>query len=282
MQAFSRTDISRRAGDEGGFTLVELLLAMAISTLIMGAMYCAFHVQQRTQSAQEQVADMELNARLALAVLSEEFRMVGFDPNGSLTRKIRVAEPGRFEFETNVLKVENKGSVTERTWEPRTITIRLPGTIEGKDCDSDGDGVVDRSWKDWFENRPYLGRVVTPPTGGNNQPQPLARGVEAVEFVYLMGDEMKPYLSPPSGKLDDIRAVTITLLMRGTGGDPDRSLSPPSNEALQPGSVRIHGMRTTDNEGWTKLPPQDAGDNPIRRRTYYTTVQLRNANMIKL
>lgn len=264
MQAHSRTQTGPKERREQGFTLVELLMAMLVSTVIMGAMYCAFHAQHRTQNAQEQVADMELNARLAMSMMAEDIRMAGFDPDGNLTKKILRATPGEFQFETHELE--------DKKWVKRTITYCIPKTIAGNECDPDRDGVVNADWTDWVENRPYLGRVAS----DNNQPQPLARGVEAVEFVYLVGDDMTPTLRPADDKLDDIRAVTVTLLMRGVTGD--RTISP--REITPPGSAHIHGMSAALNRAWSNLPGSDA-HGPLRRRVHYSTVQLRNLNLIK-
>jgi len=61
-----------------GLTLIELLVAMAISAVLIAAIYRTFIGQHRTYTAQEQVVDMQQNARVAINRMMREIRMAGF------------------------------------------------------------------------------------------------------------------------------------------------------------------------------------------------------------
>jgi prepilin-type N-terminal cleavage/methylation domain-containing protein len=61
-----------------GLTLIELLVAMAISAVLMAAMYRTFIGQHRAYTVQEQVVDMQQNARVAINRMMREIRMAGF------------------------------------------------------------------------------------------------------------------------------------------------------------------------------------------------------------
>jgi len=61
-----------------GLTLIELLVAMAISAVLIAAMYRTFIGQHRTYTVQEQVVDMQQNARVAINRMMREIRMAGF------------------------------------------------------------------------------------------------------------------------------------------------------------------------------------------------------------
>ncbi len=61
-----------------GVTLIELLVALAISGILVGAIYRTFIAQQRTYTAQEQVVDMQQNVRAAMNRMTTEIRMAGF------------------------------------------------------------------------------------------------------------------------------------------------------------------------------------------------------------
>ncbi len=63
-----------------GFTLLELMIAMALSGVVAAGVYVAFSSQQRTQIDQQLTADLQQNARAALYILQREIRMAGFDP----------------------------------------------------------------------------------------------------------------------------------------------------------------------------------------------------------
>ena len=63
-----------------GFTLVELMIAMAIAGIIVAAIFMTFTSQQKSQVTQQLVVDMQQNTRAALFMMQREIRMAGFDP----------------------------------------------------------------------------------------------------------------------------------------------------------------------------------------------------------
>ena len=62
---------------ENGFSLIELLFAMAIFLIILAAATSAFISQRKSYKAQEQVAEMTQGARSAMGMLSNEIRQAG-------------------------------------------------------------------------------------------------------------------------------------------------------------------------------------------------------------
>jgi len=64
--------------DRKGFTLVELLIAMAISGIVAGAIYTAFQSQQKSYLIQEQVTEMQQNLRAGMDLMVREIRMAGY------------------------------------------------------------------------------------------------------------------------------------------------------------------------------------------------------------
>ncbi len=77
-----------------GLTLIELLVALAISAILTAALYRTFIGQHRTYTAQEQVVDMQQNARVAINHMMREIRMAGF---GNV---LNVFPPGHLPFVT--------------------------------------------------------------------------------------------------------------------------------------------------------------------------------------
>lgn len=61
-----------------GVTLIELLIALVISAILIAAIYRTFIGQQKTYIVQEQVVDMQQNARVAINRMMREIRMAGF------------------------------------------------------------------------------------------------------------------------------------------------------------------------------------------------------------
>jgi prepilin-type N-terminal cleavage/methylation domain-containing protein len=69
-----------------GFTLIELLVAMALSFILVGAVYGTFTSQQKAYTVQDQVAEAQQNARMAMNILVRDMRMAGHGmPDGGIT-----------------------------------------------------------------------------------------------------------------------------------------------------------------------------------------------------
>ncbi len=78
-----------------GFTLVELMITMVISGIIVAAIYAAYILQQRTYTAQDQVAEMQQNIRAAMMIVNKEVRMAGYDHgNGTNDASCNVGATG--------------------------------------------------------------------------------------------------------------------------------------------------------------------------------------------
>ena len=63
---------------KNGVTLIELLIALVLSSILTAALYRAFIGQQRTYTVQDQVADMQQNVRIAMGQMTKEIRMAGY------------------------------------------------------------------------------------------------------------------------------------------------------------------------------------------------------------
>ena len=72
--------------NRNGLTLIELLVAMVLSFIIIGAVYGTFTSQQKTYTIQDQVAEAQQNARMAMNILMRDIRMTGYGmPDGGIT-----------------------------------------------------------------------------------------------------------------------------------------------------------------------------------------------------
>jgi len=69
--------------DSRGFTLMELVVAMGISMVILGAIAGTFMTQTRFYNAQEQVNEMQQNARAAMDLMTREIKFAGDKPRGT-------------------------------------------------------------------------------------------------------------------------------------------------------------------------------------------------------
>jgi len=67
-----------------GVTLIELMIALVMSTILIAALYRLFIGQQRTYTVQELVVDMQQNVRGAIHRMMGEIRMAGFGNVGDV------------------------------------------------------------------------------------------------------------------------------------------------------------------------------------------------------
>lgn len=63
-----------------GFSLIELLIAMAVGLIIIGATYSVFIIQNKQINNQDKIVEMQQNVRAAMDMMSREVRMAGYDP----------------------------------------------------------------------------------------------------------------------------------------------------------------------------------------------------------
>jgi type IV pilus assembly protein PilW len=80
--------VSRRK-TQNGFTIIELMIAVAISSVLITAVYQTFHSQQRTYTMQNEAAAMEQNLRGGLYLLTKELRSAGYNPQQETTDNFR-------------------------------------------------------------------------------------------------------------------------------------------------------------------------------------------------
>ncbi len=91
--------------EKKGFTLVELLVALVLSFILVGAIYRTFTVQQRAYTVQDQIAEAQQNARMAMNILLRDIRMAGHGmPDGGVTigattysNAIKIRKEGKYE-----------------------------------------------------------------------------------------------------------------------------------------------------------------------------------------
>ncbi len=78
FQIFLASFMKNLLKNSKGVTLIELLIALVISAILVAGIYRVYISQQRSYAAQEQVADMQQNVRIAINRMLREIRMAGF------------------------------------------------------------------------------------------------------------------------------------------------------------------------------------------------------------
>jgi len=190
--------ISLRCSNQG-FTMVELLVAMVVALLALGAIYSTFQGQLKSYVMQGETAAMHQNIRAAMFYMQREIRMAGCDPLGSASAGIITANATYINF-----------------------TEDVRGNLVG----SDSDGVTDDpnenitfaldANKNLVRTDPVNPPVVPP---APPIPQIVAQNIDALDFVYLDGATPPNVLNPgggnvPAASLNQIRSIEITIVAR--------------------------------------------------------------------
>ncbi|MFC1823195.1 prepilin-type N-terminal cleavage/methylation domain-containing protein [Thermodesulfobacteriota bacterium] len=174
---------SKRIVSNAGFTIVELMVAIAMSGIVMSGIYSAYYSQQKTYTTQQQVCAMQQNLRSALFYMEREIRVAGFNPTGIPNAGIITSGVSTI---TVAMDITGDGNVTDAD-ETVTYTLYNP----------DGDGDND------------LGRD----NGDGTGTQLVAENIDALDFVYLDGD------GDVTAMNSDIRAVQIAIVARTGKGE---------------------------------------------------------------
>jgi type II secretion system protein J len=178
--------------DKKGFSLIEIMVAIAIMSILSIAMMKTYTGFTRVYTTQEVAAGAQQDLRAALNIMTQDIRMAGFDPTDSDNFGVEVAT---------------------------ATNIRITS-------DTDIDGVVDQSN---FERITYnlnagtnqLQQILYQGTASEST-QPVVDNVTNLTFTYL--DEDNNITATPA----DIRTVIISMTIQelaGRGGLVTRSLS---------------------------------------------------------
>jgi type IV pilus assembly protein PilW len=72
-------------GGEQGFTLVELMIAMLMGTLVLAGAYSVLSSSQQANAITEHTVELQQNARVALELLARDFKVAGFGMTTGIT-----------------------------------------------------------------------------------------------------------------------------------------------------------------------------------------------------
>ncbi len=179
-----------RVKSQRGMTLTELLVAMAVSLVTIGAVYGVHLMQVRQQIVQEDVLAMQQNVRAAMDMMVREIRMAGYDPLGNGFHGLECTPEG--------LKIKS-----DLNGNGRFVTIKENGTSESKEVSDPHETLVYLYDDDTSTLRRKSGK------GGR---QFVADHIESFEFTCL--DASGQTAVPP-----DTRAVEVKLTARTEHAD---------------------------------------------------------------
>ena len=180
-----------------GFSLIEIMIALVVSSILTAGIYEIFHTQQNTHRAQDEVVKMQQNMRGGLYLLARDLRSAGFDPNDS----------NAFGFVVNMPKVGG-GNLF-----PTDIDYTIDTNRIALSLDNNGNGAVDDNNNERIAyrlNNTILERYNSNAPDPTQMWEPIIDNVDALDFVYLDANGNVLATNDPA----QIRAVQVSLLVR--------------------------------------------------------------------
>lgn len=241
-----------------GFTLVELMLSLVLTSLVTIILFTVFRGQQRGQQAQTEVSQMQQTIRAAMEVLTRDLHNLGVDNTDSGLYGFSVTTP------PTATQLFFTADLNEDAGAPATADPDGPlGTDRNEtfsyslfDCDNavdfNGDGA-------FTTDTDCLNRHV-----GTAR---IADNVEGLEFRYLQSDGVTAIVAPTTtSQFSQIAFVEVSILVRANNPDPEfvntaRYTAASGTDFDLNGSVAGNGNPANDH---------------FRRRLHISRVRLRN------
>jgi prepilin-type N-terminal cleavage/methylation domain-containing protein len=109
-----------------GFTLVEMVLALAISTIVLAAVYSVFTIANKNFTTQNVAANVQQNLRSAIRLMARDIRHAGLDPSDSDNFGITYASQSKIRFTMDSISGSGdfNGIVDEANWEEITYDFQ--------------------------------------------------------------------------------------------------------------------------------------------------------------
>ena len=187
-----------------GFSLVELLLALATSTIILGAIYSVFNITNKNVTTQNVAASVQQSLRSAIGLMSRDIRLAGLDPIGTDSFGIEYAAQTKIHFTLD--------SIDSGT-----------GDFNGMVDETNSEQVTYEFIKDEYAiTGPIIQTLYE--TGSSPNSAVLIRNITNLNFGYFnaANNDLIDYgLSPPrvpDDQLADIRSVEISITIQEPAG----------------------------------------------------------------
>lgn len=226
-----------------GFTLVEVLVALAIAGIALSAVYALFISQSKAYSTQSQLVELQQSLRHSMISMERDLRQTGYNPGG-LTEATAATDGIDNNCDGSTDETDNSATLLVNESEAIGFREVLVSSLTFSQ-DENGDGLAcgDK------ENITYALNGTELKRNGKS----LSGNIEVLNFVSLAEDGGVATL------IEDIRSVQIAIVGRTKDEDPS-----------------YHNTKSYLNlQGDEILAAQNDG---YRRRLLTSQVYIRNLN----
>lgn len=179
-----------------GFSLLEMLIVLAIFTFIVGGIFSSLSQSQIRYQFEQEVAEVQQSARNAIDIMEREIKLAGF--------------PKASYYDS----AQNWTSANSNRVAAGFVTITATNMVF--EADIEEDGIVERV--DYNLASGTLSRSAQDKQAGGGAPaavyQVLANNVTALTFTYLNST------GTATATAADVRSVQISLSLNTTNVDP--------------------------------------------------------------
>lgn len=214
-----------------GFSLLEVLVAMAVFSIVLFAIYTTFESSMGTYAKGDLKTDIHQNARGAMELMVRDIRLAGFFPEDFSPTPI----PAAAEAPGCVLPFTGISTAT-------FTQITICGDVDGDDSselvtytwfgDTNGDTIIDPG-----ENE--IQRQVTEVVGADVRTEVVAVYISAFQFSYF--DRFNAPIPAPvlGADLANIRRVVVSM----TGSQPQQQSAPIGGRTPSAFATRVLNYR---------------------------------------
>ena len=175
-----------------GFSLNELLVAMAIMSVVSSAIFGVFSISGRSYTTQSVTADVQQSVRSAMELMLQDIRAAGLDPTASGNFGIELAEAEKLRFSSD------------------SIDTGL----------NDFNGILDDTNAEritYVRQSTRLNQILYETTDSESS-APLISDVQNLEFTYFDADGNDLGSPVPAAQLSDIRTINVSITVEEPAG----------------------------------------------------------------
>ncbi len=109
---------------EKGFSLIELLIVIALGTIVLGIMVTTFVLYNRSYQRETKIVEIQGNARASMELITRELLMAGLNPTGAVGPGVVIADSNKIQY---AMDITGDGDIADAN---ETITYEFDQTKE--------------------------------------------------------------------------------------------------------------------------------------------------------
>lgn len=210
----------------GGFSLVEMLIVLAIFSMLLGILFSSIQHNTRVSEFSKEEAELQQILQDILSLMTEELKQAGY-PSAECFDAVYLAQAGA-----------DQNLASHGLLEIQPHSLKFDGDVNPEDHPSDNGRInyvsyaLSGSAPPYVLNRIY-GEIAVDGSRPASRPQKLSEQVERLDFRYFdrSGNE--------TSQLDHVSTIQIELSLRTLKSDPFSNTSRTISETVKVGPLNL-------------------------------------------